>query len=233
MKGALSKIPPTTLQQDFKREMDILLDLLGSVRPDLNHGPWIIEYENEQVLIMSSKYFWSIMWAISRYISEKNTADYSLKSLLTYLKEENTLLPNQDKMTNEEFKNRLTEEYLFIGMKNYNIFAPLFQKIKGNKYIQGGILHVLAYHYKEFKKILANNKKKTLFPDYITINEVIGSFITIAKDGNSEKQDDGKIKIKGKVKLNLSNHNQSNNCCLIIDPIDQKNISILTTFFKE
>lgn len=235
MKGNFSIIPPPDLQKLFKEEMDLILEVVGSVRPDLENGPYVIEFEDqEKVLVMSSQYFWSIFLAISRFISDKNSVDYSLANLIKYLKHEHSLLPGQGEMTLVEFKDKLSKEYIFIGMRRFNIIAPVFQRLKKNKYIQGGILHVLAYHYKVYKDALAKNENKTLFPDHITINEIIGALISIAKNGTSEFQGDGKIKIKGKVKLDLPNHhNNADNCRLILEPIKQQKLMSLTTLFKE
>jgi hypothetical protein len=235
MKGNLSKIPPPDLQKLYKEEMDLILKVVGSVKPDLENGPYVIEFEDkEKVLVMSSKYFWSIFFAISRYISDKISVDYSLTNLIKYLKDEQSLFPSQSEMTLVEFKNELSKEYIFIGMQRFNIIAPVFQELKKNKYIQGGILHFLAYHYRVYNDALAKNKKKTLFPEHVTINEIIGALISVAKNGTSEVQGDGKIKIKGTVILNLPyHHNSSDNYRLILEPIKQHNLMCLTTFFKE
>jgi len=233
MKGNISRIPPPDLQKLFKEEMDLILEVVGSVRPDLENGSYVIEFnDREKVLVMSSKYFWSIFFAISRYISDTDSVDYSLENLIKYLKDEHSLLPGQDEMTLAEFKDKLSNEYIFIGLQRFNIIAPVFQKLKKKKYIQGGILHVLAYHYKIYKEALAKNEKKSLFPKHITINEIIGALITIAKNGTSELQNDGRIKIKGKVKLDLPyHHNSSDNCRLILEPSKHQSLLCLTTFF--
>jgi hypothetical protein len=191
----LQKVINPTQLPSYSEKISPLLDSNLPVYPDYDSGIWLIKNEkNEEMLFLATRHFNGIMHKISHYVQNNKSKQVTLNDIITFLKKDMSLYPDQSNLTYSEFEDKLKKEYLFITSQDKNILVTLFDE-HDNNYIKNGMLHFLFYHYSNFKNSFAKKKVKTLFKEPSTINDLLRFLVIIIDSDDTDSENQGEREV--------------------------------------
>jgi len=232
MSLTLNYLTPVEFNRKYKHKIDLLLKAGKSINPDSDGGIYELCSNTACSLIIHSKYINSIFYSLSKHISNNPTPKLTLSNILNVLYTDYSILPEQAKLTFNEFNKIISEEYIFIGTESYDIIIQSFDKITAD-YIKGGLLHVLTYHYQSYKDELVKPEEKTLFLKHTTINEILGAIISVILNGRVLTDNKNRRVLEGKVFMNLTEDSIFETYNLVIEKYKDENLYDLITFYRK